>query len=285
MRTSMKPAFPLASMLVVLAACSAGDADAVKKDMDELRADVQRTQKENEKLKSQLATAENRINGLAQDLARVRQISADVQAAPAPTDSVAATDGGGAGPPPSGGASSGASAPGSSTVLSTPEGVAIRSFLATEDGKKLLEAAIQSDRDARAREQSKRQVDSMVDRFAKQAGLTDDQTKRMKDLMEKQADATRDVWASLQISPDATQAERDARRQQGIAKTDELRKSTDDQLRTILSTTQFETYQQEQDKLTQRVRGVGGNNGRRNNGGNANGNGNAGGRGNNANGN
>jgi len=282
MPASMKSALPLALATAVLAtglaACSAGDADAVKRDMDELRTDLQRTKKENEKLRTQVASAEGRINGLAEDLARVRQLSVDVKAAPAPQAEGAAADGGVAG----GGATAGASASGSAAVVSSPEGVAIRNFLATEDGKKLLEAAIQSDRDARAREQAKRQVDSMVDRFAKQANLTDDQTKRMKDLMEKQADATRDVWASLQINPDATQAERDARRQQGLAKTDEIRKSTDDQLRSVLSATQFESYQQEQDKQSQRVRGSGGgNNGRRNTGGA----GGAGGRGNNANGN
>jgi hypothetical protein len=277
-----KSAFPLALTFVALAACSAGDADAVKKDMDELRTDLQRTQKENEKLKAQVTTAESRINGLAEDLARVRQLSVDVKAAPAPQAEGDATD---ASTPSSTTTSPGvATTPGAAALLATPEGVAIKTFLSTEEGKKVLEAAIQSESDARAREQAKRQADSLVDRFAKIAGLTDDQTKRMKDLMEKQADATRDAWASLQISPDATQEERDARRQQGLAKTDELRKSTDDQLRTILSTTQFETYQQEQDKLRQRMRGVpgtGGNNGRRNNAGN----GNAAGKGNNANGN
>jgi hypothetical protein len=285
MLASMKSALPLAFatavLATVLAACSAGDADSVKKDVDELRTDLQRTQKENEKLRAQVASAEGRINGLAEDLARVRQLSVDVKAAPAQQAQGDATDAqaAAAAPPAAGGMS-----PGAAALLATPEGVAIKSFLATEDGKKLLEAAIQSDRDARAREQAKRQVDSMVDRFAKQANLTDDQVKRMKDVLEKQTDATRDVWASLQISPDATQAERDARRQQGLAKTDELRKATDDQLRTVLSATQFETYQQEQAQLSQRVRGAGGgNNGRRNTGGN--GNAGAGGRGNNANGN
>jgi hypothetical protein len=164
--------------------------------------------------------------------------------------------------------------------------VAIKTYLSTDEGKKVLEAAIQSERETRAREQEKRRVDALVDRFAKTASLTDDQTRRMKDVMQKQADASREAWASLPLGPDATQADRDARRQQGLAKTDELRKATDDQIRTILSATQFDTYQQEQDKLRQRLRGTGGANGggngaRRNTGGA----GNAGGRGTTTNGN
>jgi len=287
MLTSMKSALPRALTLVVLvaalAACSDDDADAVKKDVDELRADLQRAQKENEKLRSQVATAEGRLNGLAEDLARVRQLSVQVNAAPAPQsegDAADAADAGTAPPPAVGGVS-----PGAAALLATPEGVAIKTFLSTDDGKKLLEAAIQSERESRARDQERRRVDALVDRFAKTASLTDDQTRRMKDVMQKQADASRAAWASLPLGPDATQADRDARRQQGIAKTDELRKATDDQIRTILSTTQFETYQQEQDKLRQRLRGTGGANG--GGGGGANGarRNNAGGRGTTTNGN
>jgi hypothetical protein len=278
MLTSMKSALPLAAALVALAGCSGGESDALKKDVEELRADLQRTQKENEKLRTQVASAEGRINGLAEDLARVRNLSIDVKAAPAPQTAAEATDEAPAG----GGAAPGLSSSNAAALLASPQGVAIKNFLATEDGKKVLEAAIQADRDARAREQDKRRVDGLVDRFAKTAGLTDDQTKRMKDILEKQADATRDAWASLQLGPDPTQEQRDDRRKQGTTKVDEIRKSTDDQLRAVLSSTQFDAYQQEQDRSRQTMRGTGGgNNGRRNSGGNAN----AGGRGNNANGN
>jgi hypothetical protein len=186
MPTSMKSALPRALTLVVLvaalAACSDDDADAVKKDVDELRADLQRAQKENEKLRSQVATAEGRLNGLAEDLARVRQFSVQVNSAPAPQSEGDAADAADAGtaPPVVGGVS-----PGAAALLATPEGVAIKTFLSTDDGKKLLEAAIQSERESRARDQERRRVDALVDRFAKTASLTDDQTWRMKDVMQK----------------------------------------------------------------------------------------------------
>jgi len=276
MRTSKKVFLPfvLAAAALPLTACSDDDSDAVKKDVDALRTDVQKTQRENDKLKSQLATAEGRINGLAEDLAHVRQISVDVKAAPAPEGGVAATDAGTAGTQPAA-----AGAPGIAAFLSTPEGAAIKSYFATDDGKKVLEDAIQNDREARARETSKRQVDSLVDRFAKQNGLTDDQTRRMKDILEKKADSSRDIWTAMRdLPPEASQEQRDDLRKQLTTKTDELRKSSDDQLRGVLSTTQYESYQKEEDKVRQGARAVGagarrGNGGRPNNNGN-NGNGN-----------
>jgi len=267
MRTAMKSVVPLLCA-AALAGCSGGDADGVRKELDDLRADLARTQKENEKLRSQVQTDDGRINGLAQDLARVRQLNVEVKAAPASDAAAAATN---AGDPSSTGASTGA-APGAAASSaapgspSSPESVALKNFFASEEGKKVLENAQESFRDQQAREQAKRRVDQMVDRFAKQAQLTDDQTKRMRDILEKQTAATRDVYASLrELDPDATQEQRDELRKQATARTDELKRTTDDQLRVVLSSQQFESWQTEQDKERQRVRGVTGG-AKRNNG-------------------
>jgi hypothetical protein len=251
MRPTMRSALPL---VLCLAACTPDETDAVQKEVAGLRADLQKAQKENEKLRSQVATAEGRLNGLAEDLARVRQFAVDVKAAPAPE---APADG------------AAAAAPEPSPA--PPSVVAIKTYLASEDGRKVLAEAIEADRTARAREQSKRRIDAQVDRFAKSAGLTEDQVKRVKEVLERQAEASRVARAALNdLDPDATQDQRDELRRQTTAKTEEIRKASEDQLRAVLTPTQFDAYQQEQTRLRRSPRADGG--GRRNNGGAGNGN-------------
>lgn len=229
-----------------LGACSDGEgADSLRKEVGDLRADVQRLQKENDKLASQLAGQVRRIDGLTDDVGHVRQMAVDVKLAATPADGPAA-----AAAAPSGAAPAGA-------PLSVDD-VAIKHFLSTEEGRKAVESAIQAEREARDRERTARALDSVVDRFAKQAGLTADQTTRLKEIMVRQGEAVRTLWSNIRtLGPDATQEERDAMRQQNIAKTQELRKQADDEVRVLLSQTQYETYEKEQDRLRAAMRGPG----------------------------
>lgn len=233
------------------AACAPGDADSVKKEVADLRADLQKAQDDGRKLALRVEQQDRRIAGLAEDLAEARKMGVVVKEAPAGTaGATAATDG-----VPSA-SNETASA---KLALSSPESAAIAGYLSTEAGKKVLAAAIQADRDARSKEQAQRQVEGAVDRFAKIANLTDDQTKRMKELMNKQAEELRDIFATARdLPPDATQQQRDDLRKQNVAKADEIRKETDDSLKTLLSQTQYEQYSDEAERMRAGLRGFAG---------------------------
>lgn len=242
-------ALGLAAALAALSACdSGGDAD-LRKDVDGLKADVQRMQQADEKRDAAVAAQGRRLDGLASDVTTSRGIAADVKAAvPHEAAAAAAPD---AGAPAD--ATAAAAAPLSPTQIAT-----IRSFLSTDEGKKVLEEAVQSEREARDRERARRLSDSMVERFAKSATLTDDQTKRMKDVMSKQAEALRTMWSNVrELPPDAPSEQREALRQQNLEKTEQLRKDTDDQVKTILSQTQYEQYRQQQTRLRGATDGTG----------------------------
>jgi hypothetical protein len=264
----MRPSIRSAALLVVsgagLAACSGGDDGSLGKEVGDVRADVQRLQKENEKLASQVATQTRRIDGLAEDLSHVRGLAMDVKMAPAPKAASAAAGAAADGSSPDGGAALVTPADGTAT---TPELAAVKRYLGTEEGKKILEAAVQAERDERNREQQKRSADAWVDRLAKIANLTDDQVKKMKDVLDQAAIARSDAWSAMRdLGADATPEQRDEARQTVSQKMDDLRKQTDDQVRPILSSTQFDQYQQEQDKLRSTMRGFGGGSGGARNG-------------------
>ena len=256
----------LLAAFAALPACDdgAGTAD-LRKEVDGLKADVQRVQKDTEKLGAQVSTQTRRIDGLTADVTSVRGTSAEVKAAAPGEAAAAATDG--AAP---------ADAPAAAAQPLSPAQIAtIRSFLSTDEGKKVLEEAVQSEREARERERARRLSDSMVERFAKTASLTEDQTKRMKDVMSKQAESLRTMWANVrELAPDAPTEQRDALRQQNLEKTEQLRKETDDQVKSILSQTQYEQYKQQQTRMRgglesagNRTPGAGARRGNRQNGG------------------
>jgi hypothetical protein len=238
----------LAAACVALPACDSGDAN-LRQEVDGLKSDVQKVRQDGEKLGSQVAAQGRRIDGLAADLTTVRGISAEVKPAAAPDaaaaaapDAAAPADGPAAAAPP----------------LSAAQIATIRSFLSTDEGKKVLEDAVQAEREARDRERARRLSDSMVERFAKTAALTEDQTKRMKEVMAKQAESLRTMWANVrELGPDAPVEQRDALRQQNLQKTEELRKETDDQVKVILSQTQYEQYKQQQTRLRGATDGTG----------------------------
>jgi hypothetical protein len=260
------PALVFALAAMAAAGCAAGDSEGLSKEVADLRAEVQRARKDNDKLAAQLAATEKRVRGLTEDVAHVQQTAG---AKPVAVE-IAAAPVAGAAPP--------AAASGAPPL--PVEGVAIRTFLATDEGRKMIVEAIDADRVARNKEQARRQVDTSVDRFAKQANLTEDQAKRMKEIMHRQAEALSDVFANLrQLGPDASQQQRDELRQRDVARSEEIRKQADDSMKAVLNQTQYETYQQEQSKLRRGVQGApaGANAGRRNNRGGAGGNGAGGG--------
>jgi hypothetical protein len=242
-------ALPLLAALAALCACDAGGDADLRKEVDGLRSDVQKVRQDNDKLVSQVSAQSRRIEGLATDLTTVRGFSADVKAASAsPSEAAAAPDAAAADA-----ASGPAAQPLSATQIAT-----IRSFLSTEEGKKVLEDAVQAEREARERERARRLSDSTVERFAKTASLTEDQAKRMKEVMGKNAESLRTLWTNVrELPPDAPSEQRDALRQQNLERTEQLRKEADDQVKAILSQTQYEQYKQQQQRLRGAMDGTG----------------------------
>jgi hypothetical protein len=252
MRTNFAVLVPL-TLAAALAACSpSGDLGAVQKDVAGLRADLQRLQKENDQLKAQVAGAERRISGLQEDVASVRKLAVDVAVAPAPGEAAAAAHGGTGG--------DAASPDGvTATTRPAPSAPELKAYLESEEGRHSVEAALRAVQDERDRERSNRMVQGLVDRFARQAGLTEDQTKRMKEIAGKTAEEVRVAWAVMRdTAADASPEERDALRQQNVAKVEEIRRAADDQVKVVLSSTQYEMYQKQQDQWRTGMRGPGG---------------------------
>jgi hypothetical protein len=239
----MRALFPLL-LAVGLAGCSGSDTEPLKHEVETLRGDLQKVQKENDRLASRLATAEQRINGLAADIPQAREMgSATASTAPAPSGEAAAA--------PADTAAAPAQIPGAPTI---------KAYLETDEGRKVLAAAITAEREEREREQQKRRVDAMVDRFSREASLSTDQSKKMKDILFRSQSQVRELWTALRdggVGADATPEEREAQRQQMTAKSQELTQKTDEEVRNVLSTAQFAMYQQQQERLRSSMRGPG----------------------------
>jgi len=226
-RTFRLRALPVATA-VALAACSAessGDA----KEVADLRAELQRTKQVADKQREQIVTLERRISTLAEDVARVHKTAEETAGAPAakPADAAAATNA--AGDP----AAANGAAAGATTTVSAP---AMKAFFESEEGKKTFAAALKAQQDEADKERSARAVDGLLARLAKDANLTEDQSKKMKDILTRGAAQLAELRQSLQGG--AGFADPDVRQ-----KFTDLRTNTDNEVKAVLSQTQYDTYQ------------------------------------------
>jgi hypothetical protein len=250
-RTFRFHALPAAAALA-LAACSAeppGDA----KEVADLRAELQRTRQVTEKQREQITTLERRLAGLAEDVARVRGASPDAASAPKPEGAApnAAVDPSAAHPTAVGGAA----------VVNAP---AMKAFFESEEGRKTFAAALKVQQDEVEKERSARAVDSLLARLAKDANLTEDQSKKMKDILGRGAAQLTELRQSLQSGSGF--ADPDVRQ-----KFTDLRTSTDNEVKAVLSQTQFDTYQKSMSGVFGGFGGPGALGGNRPRGGNNNG--------------
>jgi hypothetical protein len=240
----------LALSAVCLAACAPGDTSGLEQEVAGLKTDLQKTQDDAKKLALRVEQQDRRISGLQDDLAAARQMNGPVHEAAPSSGGVSAADGADPAGPDSAMAK---------VVLAPSDAAAIGSYLSTEEGRKLLEAAIQADRDTRSKEQAKRQVEGAVDRFSKLANLTEEQTRRMKELMTNQAETLRDIFATVrELPPSATPQQRDDLRAANVAKADEVRKQTDEALKALFSQQQYEQYENEAERMRAGLRGFAG---------------------------
>jgi hypothetical protein len=119
----------------------------------------------------------------------------------------------------------------------------VRAFLTSDEGKALLAAAIKSVQDDQMAQGAARMMDGMVSRFAKEAELTEDQAKRLREVLRRSGAEFRDAWAPLASVPvDATEADRERIRHEVAAKSAEIEQKKDDEVRNLLSSPQYEAY-------------------------------------------
>jgi hypothetical protein len=213
---------------LLLAACS-GESPGDAKEVADLRTELQRTQQVAEKQREQISALERRLAGLAEDVARVRKASADVVAAATAKQDAAAAAANAGGDP--------ANANANAAGVVIPNAPAMKAFFESEDGKKTFAAALKTANDQTEQDRANRTVDNLLARLAKEANLTDDQSKKMKDILGRSATQLREIMQSMRDGQ-AGGDPGDIRQ-----KFTDLRTTTETEAKAVLSQTQFETFQ------------------------------------------
>ena len=95
-------------------------------------------------------------------------------------------------------------------------------------------------------------VDGLLARLVKDAELTDDQTKKMKDILDRSATQMRSLF---QVMRDGGGDPTSDGRQAAMAKLTEVRQAADNEVKSVLSQTQYEVYQKQ---IPQGMGGFGG---------------------------
>lgn len=229
------------SATLLAAGCDdAGQVQSLENDVAELRTKAKRLEGERDKLATRLDNAERRLAGLQEDLMQVRK---DAQSA---SSSAAAAVGEAA--------KAGADATGTTAPVrkfSTEVGAAAKEladYFATEDGSRVFDVAMKAYEAKQQEERGSRMVKGMIDAFAQKANLTPQQTTQMEKIVGKAMTDIGGVWRSMR-DPAGTPEERASRRSDAVAKTEEIRRATEDEVKGVLDSTQFEMYQQESARM------------------------------------
>ena len=145
--------------------------------------------------------------------------------------------------------------------LAQLSGLALLPLLAaacTDGAGSGLEGALKTIEKRRDEERTARMVQGLVDAFAQKAGLTPQQSESMQTIAMKSATATRELWATFRDAGDMTAEQRNTLRVDLLAKGEEIRVRTDDEVRGVLDARQFEMYKQDSERLRGAFRGLGG---------------------------
>jgi hypothetical protein len=232
---SLRALLPLVASCLVLAGCPAQDAGDGK-DVAELRTHLQKLLEDDGRRREQIAVLERRVSGLSEDLVLIRRMAADAGSA--------ATAGASAAGAPADGATSLAAGGAPTAASAAAAAPGIKAYFETDEGRKVLAATLKSVQDQAERERFVRGMEIALASFAKEANLTEDQTKKMKDLLARTAPQIQEVWTSMRDQPaDATPEARAQAREAAMAKVTDLRTSADAEVKAILSQTQYEQYQ------------------------------------------
>ena len=238
--------FLLLPLVLVAGACGApGQGEATQDDLKGLRDELRQVARERDTLETRVATAERRIAGLQEDLMRLHEMRGEVPAAAASTEAGAEA------------ALVESQSGGAAAAALPPNQAEIARFLQSEEGAKVLDATLRAVEDRRAAERMTRVVEGALERFAQQANLDAAEERRMQEIMTRSMGAMRGVWTSMRETPAATEAERAALRQENVAKVEEIRSKADQEVKAVLSSSQYQLYEQEQERLRGFLRGPG----------------------------
>ncbi|MCE9637617.1 MAG: hypothetical protein K8T90_18110 [Planctomycetes bacterium] len=233
------------ALVAALALASAGCDDSaqmgvLEKEVTTLDGQVKKLEGERDKLAGRVETAERRLAGLQEDLLAVRK-SAEAAAELARN----ATKAGGA---PAATGTGLALAPGATkgdpkTAAAAQE---LAGLLSTDEGRAVFEASMRQIEQKREDERGARMAAGLVDAFAQKANLSAQQTESMRKIVGRSMTEMGAIWRGMRdgtVTPE--------KRTENMAKMEEIRKSTDEEVKSVLDGTQYDMYQQE----TARMRG------------------------------
>jgi outer membrane murein-binding lipoprotein Lpp len=245
-RTKTAPILAAALALpALLAGCDDGArVDSIEGEVTELRSQVKKLEGERDKLAARLENAERRMGGLQEDLLAVRK-SADAAG-------VAAAAAGAKEEPAVVAGAPVAAAPGAPALKGDPKTVQaaqdLANLLASDAGRTVFEGAMRQVEQKREEERGARLATGLVDAFAQRANLSPQQTEQMRKIVGKSISDIGAVWRSMNDG-ELTPEERATKRQEAFAKTEEIRKTTEDEVKGVLDAQQFEMFQQESARM------------------------------------
>lgn len=237
------------ALVAAFAFASAGCDDSaqvgvLEKEVNGLGTQVKKLEGERDKLAGRLETAERRLAGLQEDLLAVRksaEAAAELARGAAKAGAASAAPGTGVALAP------GATKGDPKTAAAAQE---LAGLLGTDEGRAVFEATMRQIEQKREDDRASRMATGLVDAFAQKANLSAQQTESMRKIVSKSMAEMGALWRSMRDT-DMTPEERAAKRTENMAKMDEIRKSTDEEVKSVLDGTQYDMYQQE----TARMRG------------------------------
>lgn len=245
-----------ALLLLATAPFAAGCEDAARvgsleTEVTELRAQLKKSENERDRLARRVDESEKRLAGLQEDLLGFRKSVIDVAGAAAASAPDSAGDGADGVVAPAGPDASPAN-----PVL-TAEAASLARILETDEGVKVLEAALRDIDRRRDDQRTARMIQGLVDAFAQKANLTPTQSEQLAKVLTRGAAARRELWTGMRDAPEMTPEQRVAVRQEILAKSEEIRVRVDDEVKSVLDAQQFETYKQDSERLWSQGRGGG----------------------------
>lgn len=120
---------------------------------------------------------------------------------------------------------------------------AVREFFETEEGRRALEEALAAYREQRDAEAGKAMVEWRLAKLRKDLELTDDQVRRLREIFRRSGgDTWRAMLAFQQLPDDAPEADRQSARKSLQETTAQIRAREEQEVRAVLSQSQYEVY-------------------------------------------
>jgi uncharacterized membrane protein YgcG len=100
----------------------------------------------------------------------------------------------------------------------------------------------------RDEERGNRMASGLIDAFAQRANLSPQQKEQMQKIAQRTMNEIGALWRAMR-DQDIPPEERAAKRQETVAKMEEIRTRTDEEVKTVLDAAQWDLYQQESARM------------------------------------